>query len=85
MARVVCVCREGMDYSRQVFDWIEDFYRQTGKRIEVIDPDVEYSFCEAYDIVQYPTILALDDRGAVLASWKGEDMPLINEVNYYTD
>lgn len=83
MARVVCVCRDGMDYSRTVFDWIEDFRRRTGKIIEVIDPDRETGFCESYDIVEYPTILALNDNGAVLASWRGQTMPLFDEVNYY--
>ena len=83
MARVVCVCRDGMDYSRTVFDWIEDFRRRTGKTIEVIDPDRETGFCESYDIVEYPTILALNDNGAVLASWRGQTMPLFDEVNYY--
>ncbi len=83
MARVVCVCREGMDYSRSVFDWIEDFRRQTGRTIEVLDPDVEDEFCKTYDIVQYPTIIALDEQGSVLASWRGLPMPLRDEVNYY--
>ncbi len=83
MARVVCVCREGMDYSRSTFDFLEDFYRKTGKQIEVLDPDREDGFCRAYDVVEYPTILALDNNGKVLASWRGKEMPLIDEVNYY--
>lgn len=83
MARVVCVCRDGMDYSKTTFEWIEDFYRRTGKKIEVIDPDTNVVFCELYDVVEYPTILALDNNGMVLASWRGREMPLIDEVNYY--
>lgn len=83
MSRVVVVTKDGYDYSRMVSDWIEDFYRRTGHKIEVIDPDKETGFCEAYDIVEYPTILALDNNNAVLASWRGRQLPLFNEILYY--
>ena len=81
--RVVCVYRDNQDYSRSVSEWLEDFRRQTGREIEVLDPDREAGFCEAYDIVEYPTILALGERGDVRASWRGRDLPLVNEVLYY--
>ena len=81
--RVVCVFREGEDYSRRVTEFLEDFYRRTGQEIEVLDPDVSVGFCEAHDVVEYPTILALDESGGVLASWRGKEMPLIDEVAYY--
>lgn len=81
--RVVCIYRDRQDYSRSVDEWLENFYRQTGREIETMDPDNNVGFCEAYDIVEYPTILALDDSGAVLASWRGRTLPLINEVLYY--
>lgn len=81
--RVVCVYRDNQDYSRAVSEWIENIHRQTGREMEVIDPDKEPSFCEAYDIVEYPTILAIGERGEVRAAWRGRDLPLINEVLYY--
>ena len=81
--RVVCVYRDNQDYSRTVNEWLEDFRRQTGREIETLDPDRETGFCEAYDVVEYPTILALGERGDVRASWRGRELPLINEVLYY--
>ena len=81
--RVVCIFRDNQDYSRSVAEWLEDFHRQTGREIEVMDPDQNTGFCEAYDIVEYPTILALGERGDVRASWRGKNLPLINEVLYY--
>ena len=81
--RVVCVYREGQDYSRAVSEWLEAFRRQTGRELETLDPDLDTSFCETYDIVEYPTILALGESGEVRASWRGRNMPLINEVLYY--
>ncbi len=83
MARVVCVYRERTDYAQGVEDWLESFFRATGRKIEVLNPDVDISVCETYDVVEYPTILALDDNGSVLASWRGKLLPLIDEANYY--
>lgn len=81
--RVICIFKEKQDYSRSVNEWLESFHRQTGREIETMDPEKNVSFCEAYDVVEYPTILALGDRGDVRASWKGRDLPLIDEVLYY--
>lgn len=82
-ARVVCVFRDNQDYSRSVFEWLEDFRRQTGHEIEVLDPDENDDFCKTYDVVEYPTLLALSNEGGVLASWRGKMMPLVNEVLFY--
>lgn len=82
--RVVCIFRNNEDYTRSVTDWLEDFRRQTGKEIETMNPDENVNFCTAYDIVEYPTILALGNSGEVLAMWRGRTLPLINEVLYYT-
>ena len=81
--RVVCIYRDNQDYTRAVDEWLEDFRRQTGREIEIMNPDSNTNFCEAYDIVEYPTILALGEKGDVRASWRGRDLPLINEVLYY--
>lgn len=81
--RVVCIYRDNQDYSRAVGEWLENFRRQTGKELETIDPDQAPGFCEAYDIVEYPTIMALGERGEVRASWRGRDLPLINDVLFY--
>ena len=82
--RVVCIFRDNQDYSRTVTEWLENFRRQTGREIEIMNPDENSSFCETYDVVEYPTILALGNNGEVRASWRGRDLPLINEVLYYT-
>ena len=81
--RVVCIYKDREDYTRSVEEWLELFRRQTGKTIEVMNPDESPTFCETYDIVEYPTIIALDNQGSVLAEWRGRELPLINEVSYY--
>ena len=81
--RVVCIYRDKQDYSRTEDEWLETFRRQTGREIETMDPDTNVGFCEAYDVVEYPTILALGESGDVRASWRGSSMPLVDEVLYY--
>lgn len=82
--RVVCIFRDNEDYTRSVTDWLENFRRQTGKTIETMNPDENTDFCVTYDIVEYPTIIALGNNGEVLAMWRGRNLPLMNEVLYYT-
>ena len=82
--RIVCVFRDNQDYSRDVFEWIDNFKKRTGKDIEIIDPDQNVGFCEAYDVVEYPTILALGEKGEIVSIWKGRKLPLFDEVAYYT-
>ena len=81
--RVVCVYRDNQDYTRTVTEWLENFRRQTGREIETVDPDRKPGFCETYDIVEYPTIIAIGNNGEIHNVWKGLNLPLINEVLYY--
>ena len=81
--RTICIYRDNQDYTRSVDEWLENFRRETGREIEVMNPDENTGFCEAYDIVEYPTIIALGSSGEVRASWRGRTLPLINEVLYY--
>lgn len=81
--RIICIYRDNQDYTRSVNEWLENFRRQTGREIETMDPDKNVNFCEAYDVVEYPTFLALGTNGEVRASWRGRELPLLNEVLYY--
>ena len=84
--RVVVVSREGMDYSRAVGEWLREFERRTGKELDVFDPDTREGegFARTYDIVEYPTIVAVGDDGKVAAMWRGTMLPTIDEVSFYT-
>lgn len=83
--RIVIVYKEESDHAREVFDFLRDFETRTGRSIEEIDPDSVRNefFVQAYDVVEYPTILAITDEGKVLNQWKGRPLPLIDEVSYY--
>lgn len=83
--RVVIVFKDYTDYAREVTDWLRDIRMQTGHELETLDPETKEgeSFCRAYDIVEYPTIIAVTNDGHVQHSWRGTPMPLISEVTYY--
>jgi len=83
--RIVVVYKDYSNHGREVREYIEDFERQTCLKIEVMDPDSGRNefFLRAYDVVEYPTILAITDEGRLLQQWRGKPLPLFDEVAYY--
>lgn len=83
--RVVAVSKDNTDYARTVSEFLESFRRQTGRELEVLDPETPEgdSFCRAYDIVEYPSIAALSNDGQLQYLWRGTILPTISEVSYY--
>lgn len=83
--KVVVVYKDQSDHARTVIDYMRDVNRQTGHDIEIIDPETRdgAGFCRTYDIVEYPTMIALDDTGRVQHMWRGLPLPTISEVSYY--
>lgn len=83
--KVVVVYKYESDHAREVLDYLRDFSRQTGHMIEERDPETPdgASFCRVYDIVEYPTILALSDDGQLQNMWRGRPLPTISEVSFY--
>ena len=79
------VYKEESDHARPVIEFLADFYRQTGKQILTVDPDSRdgADTCRAYDIVEYPTIIALSDDSVMQNIWRGLPLPTISEVSYY--
>ncbi len=83
--RVVVVYKEQTDYARQVLDYLRDFEHQTGHVLETIDPETAagVDFCKTYDLMEFPTMVALSDDGSIQNSWQGLPLPTISEVSYY--
>lgn len=83
--RTVVIFRENSEHAREVLDYLRDFQRQTGHSLETLDPDSPEGtdFCRTYDIVEYPSILALNDDGQLQNLWRGQPLPTISEVSYY--
>ncbi|MFC2754322.1 MAG: hypothetical protein ACFN24_00245 [Candidatus Nanogingivalis sp.] len=83
--RIVVVYKDASDHGREVREYVDDFEKQTGLEIEQKNPDDSRNqfFLQAYDIVEYPTILAIADDGRLLQMWHGRPLPLFDEVAYY--
>ena len=83
--RIVCVWKEQSDYARTVRDFLRAFEHQTGSEIESLDPDTRAgaTFAQAHDVVEYPTIMVVDDRSAVVEQWRGLPLPMVSQVSYY--
>lgn len=83
--RVAIVYRYESDHAREVLDYLRDFERQTGNQIETIDPDTKdgADTCRAYDIVEYPSVIAISDDGHMQNMWRGRPLPTISEVSFY--
>lgn len=83
--RVIAIFRDNTDYAHPVFDFLRDFKHQTGHQIETLDPDTAEGihFCDAYGIVEYPTLIAVSDGGIMQNMWRGLPLPTISEVSYY--
>ncbi len=83
--RVVIVYKNETDYARSVTDYLRDFERQTGHKLDTLDPDQPdgEQFCRAYDIVEYPCVVAVADNGVMQNLWRGIPLPTISEVSYY--
>lgn len=83
--RVVVVYKEQSEHARAVTDFLRDFTRQTGRTVETLDPDSKdgADFCRVYDIVEYPTMVAISDDSHLQNMWRGLPLPTISEVSYY--
>lgn len=83
--RVLVIYKDQADYTRTVLEFLRDFEHQTGHELETLDPDTAEGsqFCETYDIVEYPTIIATSDDSVMQKTWRGIPLPTINEVSYY--
>lgn len=79
------VYKDESDHARTVIDFMRDFERQTGKQLEIVDPETRdgSGFCATYDVVEYPAIVAVDDNGVLQNMWRGTNFPTISELSYY--
>lgn len=83
--RVVVVFKDERDYTRQVTDYLRDFKMQTGHDLETMDPDSPdgVSFCRTYDLMEFPSMVAISNDGVMQNTWSGLPLPTISEVSYY--
>lgn len=83
--KVVVVYKDESDHARSVYDFLHNYEMQTGRTLETIDPETQAGadFCRLYDIVEYPSVVAIANDGILQNIWRGTPLPLVNEVSYY--
>lgn len=82
--RLVIVYRAASDHRMYVETYIRDFKFQTGGKIETVNPDTRdgAAFCRSYDVVEYPTMLAITNDGTSVATWRGM-LPTMSDASIY--
>ena len=83
--KVVAVYREYSDHAREVVEWIDQFEKRSGRSVEQMDPDSPdgETFCTAREILQYPSVVVVDEEGKPYEMWAGTPLPIIDEVMAY--
>jgi len=68
-------------------EYAHDFESQRGKVIELKDLETRdgSDMARLYDIVQYPSLLAVRDDGELAKVWPGPSLPLMDEVAGYAN
>jgi len=84
--KVVIFYKPQSEHARLVEEFMHDFSKQyPDTSITLIDAESKEGSTQAdiYDIVSYPTVLALDSDGATLQRWDNGQLPLKGDVAYY--
>ena len=85
--KVLILYRPRSEHARAVESFVHDYQsRHEQGDLEVVDVDSRDGSASAalYGVMQYPAILALREDGSILRAWEGENLPLLNEVAYYS-
>ncbi len=83
--RVIVVYKPESEHATTVETYLHDFERQTSHRLETLNPESPEGAdtCRTYDIVEYPTLMAITSDGQLQNMWRGLPLPTISEVSYY--
>ena len=83
--KVIIFYRDASEHGQAVREFLRDFQKQTGHHIEEVNPDSPSGsqIATTYDIMEFPTLLAVDDSGTMQNIWSGLPLPTISEVSYY--
>lgn len=84
--KVAVLYRSNSEHERSVLDFEHEYEYRTGRSFDKLDVNTRDGAAMAtlYDIMQYPTVLAIADNGQLMQMWQGGTLPLINEVTYYS-
>lgn len=79
--------RPNSEHERMVEEYARDFAQHTGKELPTVDVDSRDGtyLAELYDVMKFPSIIAVDDEGKILQTWDGDMLPRFDEVSFYVE
>lgn len=86
--KVVVLYHLNSEHAGKVEDYARDYERfKDGKVVELLSLETVEgaTMAKLYDITQYPAVLALADDGSLQNSWQGEHLPLMGELDAYSE
>ena len=84
--RLVALYHPKSDHGGIVEDYAREYRaRHPDSKLEMVSLETPEGadMARLYDIVRYPAILIVAADGSLQKFWQGEQLPLINEVDYY--
>ena len=82
--RIVIVVKTNSEYFREAEEWGVEYQRETGREVELIDPETIEGeiFASTRDIMQYPSLLMRGGGGEIVKKWSGSPLPQFDQVSY---
>ncbi len=84
--KILVLYRPNSEFSRITEEFIHDYQaRYADSKIDVLNIDSRdgVAMASIYDVMQFPTIMALRNDGSLLKSWEGQSFPLMDEIAAY--
>ncbi|MBP7766978.1 hypothetical protein KA068_00460 [Candidatus Saccharibacteria bacterium] len=74
------------EHRRAVEEYVHEIFRSRGIEIELCSVDERRGadLARVYDVVEYPSLLAIEGNGSLAKFWRGEPLPLMDEVAGYS-
>ena len=85
--KVAILYRPNSEHETRVQNYAQDFERQVGKKLALVDADTAEAveIANIHDIMQFPAILVTEDDGSAVQVWTDvESWPTFSELSYYT-
>lgn len=85
--KLLILYRPNSEHASDIESFVRDFQMRhdIGSRLQLVSVNTREGAATAslYDIMSYPSILAVADDGSVINMWQGQPLPLMDEVAGY--
>lgn len=84
--KIVILYHPESDHSRVVEEYVHEFTKRNPEvSLEALSVDRREgaNMAQTYDVVAYPSMLAIRDNGELAKAWLDMPLPLMNDVAYF--